>query len=106
MEVDALRPAPHAAVADLSFRSLRGAAAKILSLTQEGWMIALIKPQFEWVQPPPDFQGVVPDECLQEILATLEADLREEGVTLTERMPSAVRGRRGNLEFLGRLVRR
>ncbi len=106
MEVEALSPVPHAAVADLSFRSLRGAASKILSLTQEGWMIALIKPQFEWVQPPSDFQGVVPDGRLEEILEVLERDLRDEGVTLAERMPSAVRGRRGNQEFLGRLVRR
>jgi 23S rRNA (cytidine1920-2'-O)/16S rRNA (cytidine1409-2'-O)-methyltransferase len=105
MDLEALDPAPHGAVADLSFRSLRGAAARVLSLTSEGWLVALIKPQFEWVDPPADFQGVVPDHRLEEILSRLEADLRLEGVVLKERQASAVRGRRGNQEFLGLLVK-
>jgi 23S rRNA (cytidine1920-2'-O)/16S rRNA (cytidine1409-2'-O)-methyltransferase len=105
MEVLNLDPQPHAAVADLSFRSLRGAAAKILSLTQEGWMIALIKPQFEWLQPPPEFQGIVPDDKFDEILAGLERDLKDEGVRLADRIPSVVRGRKGNQEYLARLER-
>jgi 23S rRNA (cytidine1920-2'-O)/16S rRNA (cytidine1409-2'-O)-methyltransferase len=103
MALESLEPKPDAAVADLSFRSLRGAARRILSLTAEGWLIALIKPQFEWVTPPAEFQGIVPDDRLEEILATLEADLRQEGVALTDRAPSAVRGRKGNQEFLARL---
>lgn len=105
MAVDALEPQPDAAVADLSFRSLRGAAAKILSLTREGWMVALIKPQFEWIDPPADFQGVVPDERWPEILKRLEADLRSEGVSLTAVLPSSVRGRKGNQEYLAKLER-
>lgn len=105
MALDGLEPRPHAAVADLSFRSLRGAAPQILSLTTEGWMIALIKPQFEWLEPPAEFQGVVPDDRLEEILGRLEADLVGEGVRLVERLASSVRGRKGNQEFLARLVR-
>jgi len=100
MALESLEPRPDAAVADLSFRSLRGAAAKILSLTAEGWMVALIKPQFEWVDPPADFQGVVPDGALVGILDRLAADLEGEGVVLKDRRPSEVRGRKGNLEFL------
>lgn len=105
MALTDLHPRPHAAVADLSFRSLRGAAARLLSLTDEGWLIALVKPQFEWGNPPPEFDGIVPDERLEEILAALETDLKAEGVAMTERLASPVRGRKGNQEFLVRLVR-
>ncbi len=105
MEVERLDPVPHAAVADLSFRSLRGAARHILSLTSEGWMVALVKPQFEWLDPPDDFSGVVPDDRLDSILETLERDLAEQGVLVSSKLPSAVRGRRGNQEFLVRLAR-
>jgi 23S rRNA (cytidine1920-2'-O)/16S rRNA (cytidine1409-2'-O)-methyltransferase len=103
MALEFLDPQPHAAVADLSFRSLRGAAGKILSLTSEGWMVALVKPQFEWVDPPADFGGIVPDDRIAEILDRLEADLRVEGVVLLDRRASEVRGRKGNQEFLARL---
>jgi 23S rRNA (cytidine1920-2'-O)/16S rRNA (cytidine1409-2'-O)-methyltransferase len=106
MALEVLDPRPDAAVADLSFRSLRGAASRILSLTTQGWMIALIKPQFEWLNPPEAFQGIVPDGEIEAILARLENDLRDEGVELKERVPSAVRGRKGNQEYLARLVRR
>ena len=106
MALTTLDPAPSAAVADLSFRSLRGAAAKVLSLTTEGWLVALIKPQFEWVDPPPGFQGVVPDDQWPAILERLTKDLEGEGVALAELLPSAVRGRKGNQEYLAKLIRR
>lgn len=105
MALETLDPRPHAAVADLSFRSLRGAAAHILSLTLDGWLIALVKPQFEWVNPPADFQGVVPDHQWDEIRDRLEADLLREGVRLVDCLPSEVRGRKGNQEYLARLAR-
>lgn len=105
MSLASLDPRPHAAVADLSFRSLRGAAARILSLTADGWLVALIKPQFEWVNPPPEFQGIVPDERWPEIRDRLAEDLKGEGVELAELLPSAVRGRKGNQEYLARLAR-
>ncbi len=54
-----LDPPPGRAVADLSFRSLQGAARHILGLTSEGWGIFLVKPQFELRRPPRDFRGVV-----------------------------------------------
>jgi len=106
MAVTALDPPPAAAVADLSFRSLRGAASKVLSLTTDGWLVALIKPQFEWVDPPAEFQGVVPDAQWPAILERLEQDLGAEGVELAELLPSAVRGRKGNQEYLAKLVLR
>jgi len=100
MSLDVLDPQPHAAVADLSFRSLRGAAAKILGLTIDHELIALAKPQFEWKNPPPSFDGVVAEDRIPEILDELKEDLQREGVVWKKAAPSSVRGRRGNQEFL------
>ncbi len=100
MEIRTLEPAPEAAVADLSFRSLRGAAGHVFSLAGSTWAVYLVKPQFEWRQPPADFNGTVPDERLPEILTeTLEA-LEEEGLPLVDVCESPIRGARGNREFL------
>lgn len=100
MTLDALDPRPAAAVADLSFRSLRQAARHILSLTTEGRMIALVKPQFEWLNPDAQFNGIVPGEKITEILEKLMTDLAEEGVGCRQMIPSPVRGRKGNQEYL------
>ena len=94
-------PVPQAAVADLSFRSIGGAAGHILDLTEEGWMIALVKPQFEWKDPPPDFSGVVSrpeDRAL--ILARVAEILSGQGLGILGAVASAVPGRKGNQEYL------
>ncbi len=88
-------------MADLSFRSLRGAAAHILRLVSAGWGIFLVKPQFEWEEPPAEFHGVVravPDQ--RAIVEGLLADLAKEGVRAARAAESPLRGRRGNREFL------
>jgi 23S rRNA (cytidine1920-2'-O)/16S rRNA (cytidine1409-2'-O)-methyltransferase len=97
---DRLPELPDAAVADLSFRSLRGAAAHLLSLTGQRWLIALVKPQFEWSAPGAGFRGVVrePDDVWA-ILEALSRDLEREGVFLHRVSPSALRGAKGNREF-------
>src|SRR6056297_599517 len=60
MAVGELDPIPHAAVADLSFRKIGGAAGHLLDLVREGWLIALVKPQFEIkAEMDPEFSGVV-----------------------------------------------
>jgi 23S rRNA (cytidine1920-2'-O)/16S rRNA (cytidine1409-2'-O)-methyltransferase len=101
MAVDELDPRPHAAVADLSFRSIRGAAEKILSLTREAWMIALIKPQFEIDSYVQDFNGVVSDdELLLEILTATCTELDDEGAGVVCIAASPILGRKGNREFL------
>ena len=101
-----LAPEPHAAVADLSFRSLRGAAAHILGLTSRGWGIFLVKPQFEWKDPPADFRGVVPGvEAARAIVLDLVAGLQQEGVAAWGAIASPIRGRRGNREVLVLLAR-
>jgi 23S rRNA (cytidine1920-2'-O)/16S rRNA (cytidine1409-2'-O)-methyltransferase len=96
-----LEPVPDRAVADLSFRSLRGAAPAILALTREGLGIFLCKPQFEWSDHPPDFHGVVHDRRdLAAILHRLVADLWDEGAFTRRITASPIEGRKGNREFL------
>ena len=95
-----LEPPPDAAVADLSFRSIRKAASHILSLVSRGWLIALIKPQFEWIKPDLSFRGVVSDrESLAWILKSLVEELEQENVFVSKMAASPTRGRKGNLEF-------
>jgi 23S rRNA (cytidine1920-2'-O)/16S rRNA (cytidine1409-2'-O)-methyltransferase len=96
-----LDPQPESAVADLSFRSLRGAAAHILGLTTGGWGIFLVKPQFELHTDAPGFTGVVRDAgMLRQILSELVARLSEEGVNVESAVASPIKGRKGNTEFL------
>lgn len=101
LAADDLVPRPDLAVADLSFRSLRGAAPRILSLTREGLGIFLCKPQFEWRARPRDFRGVVRDpRDLAVILHALVDDLWDEGAFTQRVEPSPLAGRKGNREFL------
>lgn len=106
LEVTILPQKPHGAVCDLSFRSLRGAASHILSLTTENWLVALVKPQFEGAEGLPGFRGVVrSEEALCRILATLQDDLENEGVHTEKILESPIRGRGGNREFFFYLTR-
>jgi 23S rRNA (cytidine1920-2'-O)/16S rRNA (cytidine1409-2'-O)-methyltransferase len=91
---------PDGAVADLSFRSLRGAAARLLSLTGGGWLVALVKPQYEWRSPGEGFRGVVRDPRVRaQVLRVLAADLEAEGVFLQRVAASSPAGARGNREY-------
>jgi len=102
MQTHPFEPRPHAAVSDLSFRSLVGAASKILSLTSEGWCIGLIKPQFEIRDPGAAFDGIVREsDLLREILLDTLLRLLSEGVYTERLMESPIRGGKGNREFLG-----
>ena len=100
MDVHTLPFEPQAAVADLSLRSLRKAALHILGLVSEKWLIALVKPQYEWHEPPGDFDGVVTaTDALPEILKKLLEDLRGEGVFVSAISVSPLSGKKGNREF-------
>jgi 23S rRNA (cytidine1920-2'-O)/16S rRNA (cytidine1409-2'-O)-methyltransferase len=91
---------PDAAVMDLAFRSVRGAAAHLLPLLSERWIIALIKPQFEWRHPTPEFDGVIRDKRhYVSILTSLVSALRQEQVYVHRAAVSALTGRKGNREF-------
>lgn len=104
MDLDALEPVPRAAVADLSFRSLRGAAAKIISLTREGWCIALVKPQFENRYGGDGFDGVIRNsERLAGLVSALLEDLLREGVCAEKLLRSPITGAKGNTELLALL---
>ena len=90
-------------VCDASFISLRTVLPAALAMvTPEGWLIALIKPQFEVGKGEVGKGGVVRDEALHrrvcdEIAAWLSDELGWEvrGVT-----PSPILGPKGNREFL------
>ena len=99
-ELTALNPRPHFAVADLSFRSLSGAAAHLLDLTTEGWGIVLLKPQFEWRDPNLEFDGRVPEDAVDEIVRSTLELLSGEGVFAHATTESPIRGASGNREFL------
>ncbi|MBN1697862.1 MAG: TlyA family RNA methyltransferase [Spirochaetales bacterium] len=91
---------PSAAVCDLSFRSVRQAASHILSLVSPGWLIALIKPQFEWKHPAPGFKGIVMDNRLvYRICEHLIDDLYSEHVFVSRIERSPLKGRKGNTEL-------
>ncbi len=94
-----LVPAPQFAVADLSFRSLRGAASRLLALTSGGSVLALVKPQFE--NPPEEnFTGVVRTSLSREAAITeLRNDLSHERVYVHDVVASTITGRRGNVEI-------
>ncbi len=104
MGVEQLDPQPDGAVADLSFRSITTAANHILDLTQEGWLIALIKPQFEVPKGEEEFKGVIEDpSLLYETLMEVYTSLKERGVGLSRLVESPILGRKGNREFLALL---
>jgi len=104
MSVAAFDPAPHAAVADLSFRTIRKAAAHILEITLERWMIVLVKPQFELdpeLEKEQEFAGVIrSDSILEKVLRQVYDGLREEMIQIDGILPAPITGRKGNREFL------
>lgn len=89
---------PDFAVCDLSFRSLRHAAVHIARLTLRGRVIALAKPQFEGASGE-TFDGVVDDGEGKVLIDSLVSDLEKEGLLCHGRVPSGLRGRKGNLEY-------
>lgn len=104
MLVTELDPQPDGAVADLSFRSITGAASHILSLTKGSWMVSLIKPQFELPKDTEGFTGVVDDpETLALILLDVYDQLASEDVGISRILESPITGRKGNREFLALL---
>ncbi|MFW5695008.1 MAG: TlyA family RNA methyltransferase [Alkalispirochaeta sp.] len=107
-----LSPHPHAAVCDLSFRSLRGVLRSILLLTREGWGIALLKPQFElaaeyrWNRTTDAgaldagggvIQGADRVAVIDRVCRELSED---EGIVVHRRVDSPITGRDGNREVL------
>lgn len=97
---DSLKPSPDFAVMDLSFRSIRRAAYHVLTLLDGGRLISLIKPQFEYIHPQIDFDGVVRSKGeILRILKSLIKDLKQEGVEVLRIGKSPILGRKGNHEY-------
>lgn len=104
MRLKTLEPSADAAVADLSFRSIKGAASHILSLTSLKWMIALIKPQFEVPKGVLSFDGVVNNrELLVSVMNDVYHELEQEGIGVQKLIASPITGRKGNTEYLALL---
>lgn len=108
MSISSLDPVPDAAVADLSFRSLRKAASKLLSLTSGGWGLVLFKPQFEGAgKLGSDFTGLVDDDHQRyQLLGQLTEDLKEEFVRVESAVESPIAGKKkGNREIILKIRR-
>ena len=104
MTLEDLDPPCDAAVCDLSFRSIAGAASHILSLCNNTWLVSLIKPQFEVPKGLEDFNGVVEDpEVLLDVMLRVFDLLEEDGVGIHELTKSPLKGHKGNIEFLALL---
>jgi 23S rRNA (cytidine1920-2'-O)/16S rRNA (cytidine1409-2'-O)-methyltransferase len=100
LEREMFSPPPEAAVIDLSFRSLAGIARRLLDLVTDRWALALVKPQFEWVDPPSSFDGIVRDDQTRKMILTRCAErLYQEGVAVTAASVSRISGAKGNVEF-------
>lgn len=100
MSIKELDPQPDFAVADLSFRSISGAASRICSLTKDNLLIALIKPQFEYTERK-NFNGILKESSvIKEILIQVGTCLEEEECYIHEITESPIKGAKGNREFL------
>lgn len=98
-----LDPPPHGAVMDLSFRSVDDAVPYVLGRVTEGWLICLVKPQFEYRKYGPNlvtFHGVIGDAEGWDTVQALLNHLSERGIRCRGHLPSPVRGRKGNQEYL------
>jgi len=99
-------PESEIAVADISFRSLRHAAARIIDLTSEKKALVLAKPQFEWPKEDTSFRGVLSNTGdIRAVLRELTRDLAAEGVYVHSVVPSPITGRKGNREFFLLILR-
>lgn len=90
------------AAIDVSFISLVLVLPHVVPwVRQGGWLVALVKPQFECGPESLDARGVVRDPMLQlQAVAKVTHILREQGCQLEEPLPSPVLGGEGTQEYL------
>ncbi len=106
MSVASLDPQPAVATADISFRSIRGVAARILDICTERIALVLVKPQFELQHTDEEFDGVLRDSGrILQVLLSVARGLRHENVYIEDVIASPISGRKGNQEFFFRLGR-
>jgi 23S rRNA (cytidine1920-2'-O)/16S rRNA (cytidine1409-2'-O)-methyltransferase len=87
---------------DVSFISLRLVVPAVMShIKPDGWLICLVKPQFEAGREQVGSGGVVRDEAVRrQVIDTTVSVLVELGLEKVGLVPSPVRGPKGNLEEL------
>ncbi|QYG92828.1 TlyA family RNA methyltransferase [Iamia sp. SCSIO 61187] len=98
-----LAEAPTIVTVDVSFTSLRTVLPAVLALAAPGAdLVALVKPQFEAPKEVVDRgRGIVRDpDAWAAALTGVAAALGAAGAAIMAAMPSPLRGRDGNLEFL------
>jgi 23S rRNA (cytidine1920-2'-O)/16S rRNA (cytidine1409-2'-O)-methyltransferase len=95
-----------AAVADLSFISLKLVLAKFAELLPMGaWFIPLVKPQFEAGRSEVGKQGVIRDpHIIAKTVENVKQAAQESGFVVLNEVESSIRGPKGNREFLLHLV--
>lgn len=97
-----------AAVADLSFISLKLILGKLHdAVSQGGWVVPLVKPQFEAGREHVGKGGVVRDaETIREVVREIAEFAQSKGFSVTNEMECPVRGPRGNREVFLHLTKR
>lgn len=107
MNPDGLPRPVDAAVADLSFISLKLVFPQLHALLPPGgWLIPLVKPQFEVGKGEVGRGGVVRDpEKLRAAVELVSQYAGQSGFRVTSEMESPILGPKGNREFLLHLIR-
>lgn len=104
-DVAALPESVDAAAVDVSFISLRLVLPSVFGwLKPDGWIVALIKPQFEAGREQVGKGGVVRDPAVHEqVIAEVTAAVEAMGRRVVGVTPSPILGPAGNREFLAHL---
>jgi len=101
LRADMLTPAPDGAVVDASFASLAGILPSVAALLpSRGFILALVKPQFEVNPQQVERGGIVRDEKqYQQIFKRLIGSVHSLGMQVCGIMESPITGQKGNREF-------
>jgi 23S rRNA (cytidine1920-2'-O)/16S rRNA (cytidine1409-2'-O)-methyltransferase len=107
LEVSTLKESIDAAVADMSFISLKLVFFKFAEiLSKDAWFVALVKPQFEVGRKDVGKHGVVRDSsAVSAALASVKDAAVNWGFAVIDELESPILGPKGNHEFLIHLVR-
>lgn len=102
-----LPESPDAAVIDVSFISLALVIPPVLHLLKPtGWIVALVKPQFEAGREQVGKGGVVRDPRVHRaVLERVLTDAKQRGLEIGGCIPSPILGPAGNREFLALFTR-
>ncbi|UGQ17299.1 TlyA family RNA methyltransferase [Borrelia sp. RT1S] len=94
---------PNLAVVDVSFRSAVGICIDLINKLSDGFIIALIKPQFELKGLDLDikgFSGVVDSKHLTKILDKVIRRFYDNNLQVKNILKLKIKGRKGNQEFM------